>query len=193
LIAVKVGVGRPARQEFKRTEAKHLTRERKKKRGRCTVDPYLFQNFETTDEGNSLRAEFKAFKFPESNFVLFKGTVNVCLDKCGGVECANDQIGFGRRRRRDVSAADDRNKIYEVSMSTIVKVAEEHVEGKPTVWVEKATLREIYHPDEASLAALSEEFGTYKYIDFQASENSASKAAFSALLGITLLLVVALV
>ena len=52
---------------------------------RCTVDPYLFQNFETSDEGNSLRAQFKAFKFPESNFVLFKGTVNVCLDKCGGV------------------------------------------------------------------------------------------------------------
>ena len=30
-----------------------------------------------------------------------------------------------------------------------------------------ATLREIYHPDEAALAALSEEFGAYKYIDFQ--------------------------
>ena len=56
------------------------------------------------------------------------------------VECANGQIGFGRRRRRrDVTAGDsvDRNKVYEVSMSTIVKVAEEHVEGKPATWVEK--------------------------------------------------------
>ena len=56
------------------------------------------------------------------------------------MECANGQIGFGRRRRRrDVTVGDavDRNKVYEVSMSTIVKVAEEHVEGKPTTWVEK--------------------------------------------------------
>ena len=56
------------------------------------------------------------------------------------MECANGQIGFGRRRRRrDVTgdAVDDRNKVYEVSMSTIVKVAEEHVEGKPKTWVEK--------------------------------------------------------
>ena len=61
------------------------------------------------------------------------------------MECANGQIGFGRRRRRrrrrDVTDvgddAVDRNKVYEVSMSTIVKVAEEHVEGKPATWVEK--------------------------------------------------------
>merc|ERR1712154_737395 len=161
----------------------------------CTVDPYLFQNFETSDEGNSLRAQFKAFKFPESNFVLFKGTVNVCLDKCGGVECANGQIGFGRRRRRrDVTGdAVDRNKVYEVSMSTIVKVAEEHVEGKPKTWVEKATLREIYHPDEAALAALSEEFGAYKYINFQedgiGGKNSVGRTNVNAALtlGITLI------
>jgi len=156
----------------------------------------LFQNFETSDEGNSLRAQFKAFKFPESNFVLFKGTVNVCLDKCGGVECANGQIGFGRRRRRrrDVTVGDavDRNKVYEVSMSTIVKVAEEHVEGKPATWVEKATLREIYHPDEAALAALSEEFGAYKYINFQedGAKNSAGRTdvTTSLTLGITLII-----
>ena len=49
------------------------------------MDPYLFQNFLTEDDGDNLRAEFKAFKFPASNFVLFKGTVNVCLDKCKGV------------------------------------------------------------------------------------------------------------
>ncbi len=112
------------------------------------------------------------------------------------VECANGQQGYGRRRRRDVPGdsgdAPDRNKIYEVSMSTLVKVAEEPVEGKPSVWVEKgkekkrkkiimklifsslATLREIYHPDEAALAALSEEFGAYKYIDFQGSEEGGS-------------------
>ena len=47
----------------------------------CSVDPYLFENFGTSD-GDYLRAKFRAFKFPESSFVLFRGTVNVCLDTC---------------------------------------------------------------------------------------------------------------
>lgn len=146
------------------------------------MDPYLFQNFLTQD-GDRLRATFKAFKFPESNFVLFKGTVNVCLDRCTGVECANGQIGFGRRRR-DLSREDqpDPNKIYEVSMATVVKVAEEHVEGKPDDrWIEKASLREVYtpvHSDEAAIAALSEEFGAYKFIDFQGSAAKPTVSAF---------------
>lgn len=50
----------------------------------CSVDPYLFENFNTVD-GDFLAAKFRAFKFPESTYVQFKGTVNVCLDKCKGV------------------------------------------------------------------------------------------------------------
>lgn len=42
----------------------------------------------------------------------------------------------------------------------------------------QGTLREVYHPDEAAIAALSEEFGAYKYIDFQ-EENSAISAVNS--------------
>lgn len=48
------------------------------------MDPYLFENFNTVD-GDFLAAKFRAFKFPESTYVQFKGTVNVCLDKCKGV------------------------------------------------------------------------------------------------------------
>lgn len=51
---------------------------------RCSVDPYLFENFNTVD-GDFLTAKFRAFKFPESTYVQFRGTVNVCLDKCSGV------------------------------------------------------------------------------------------------------------
>jgi len=94
---------------------------------RCTVDPFLFENFYTED-GDLLRAKFKAFKFPESNFVLFKGVVNVCLDRCNSVECANGQLGFGRRRRRDVASdgADvEQQRLYEVSMSTIIRFDED--------------------------------------------------------------------
>merc|ERR1711992_362530 len=65
----------------------------------CSVDPYLFENFETSD-GDFLKAKFRAFKFPQSPFVLFKGSVNVCLDSCLGVQCSNGQRGFGRRRRQ---------------------------------------------------------------------------------------------
>ena len=38
---------------------------------RCSVDPYLFENFETSD-GDFLKANIRAFKFPQSPFVLFK-------------------------------------------------------------------------------------------------------------------------
>lgn len=60
---------------------------------RCSVDPYLFENFNTVD-GDFLTAKFKAFKFPESTYVQFKGTVNVCLDKCKGVSKHSNAVGF---------------------------------------------------------------------------------------------------
>ncbi|KAE8736558.1 hypothetical protein FOCC_FOCC017987 [Frankliniella occidentalis] len=88
----------------------------------CSFDPHLFENFNTVD-GDFLTAKFRAFKFPDSTFVQFKATVNVCLDKCQGVECSNGQVGYGRRRRRavpDMSA--DPNAIYKVTMITFIKV-----------------------------------------------------------------------
>ncbi|XP_069692522.1 uncharacterized protein qsm [Periplaneta americana] len=87
----------------------------------CSVDPYLFENFNTVD-GDFLSAKFRAFKFPESTYVQFKGTVNVCLDKCRGVECSNGQTGYGRRRREVAAIPADPNKVFEVSMSTYIKV-----------------------------------------------------------------------
>lgn len=71
-----------------------------------------------------MSAKFRAFKFPESTYVQFRGTVNVCLDKCKGVQCSNDQIGYGRRRR-SIASTPDPNKIYEVSMTTFIKVTNE--------------------------------------------------------------------
>ncbi|KDR19220.1 hypothetical protein L798_06275 [Zootermopsis nevadensis] len=87
----------------------------------CSVDPYLFENFNTVD-GDFLSAKFRAFKFPESTYVQFKGTVNVCLDKCRGVECSNGQTGYGRRRREVSSIPADPNKVFEVTMSTFIRV-----------------------------------------------------------------------
>ncbi|XP_050358678.1 uncharacterized protein LOC126778977 [Nymphalis io] len=86
----------------------------------CSVDPYLFDNFLTTD-GKNLTAKFRAFKFPDTTYVQFKGTVTVCLDKCQGVQCASGATAFGRRRRAVATSA-DANKVYEVSLTTIIRV-----------------------------------------------------------------------
>lgn len=87
----------------------------------CSVDPYLFENFGTED-GDFLAAKFRAFKFPESTYVQFRGTVNVCVDKCHGVQCNNGQVGYGRKRRAVSASRADPNKVYEISMATFIKV-----------------------------------------------------------------------
>ncbi|KAG8179993.1 hypothetical protein JTE90_007961 [Oedothorax gibbosus] len=89
----------------------------------CSIDPYIFGNFETPDAGKSLYSKFRAFKFPDSNYVLFVGTVNVCLKQCRGVQCGSDQVGFGRKKREiPAEMPFDPNKLYEVEMTTVLKV-----------------------------------------------------------------------
>jgi len=140
----------------------------------CSVDPYLFENFETSD-GDFLKAKFRAFKFPQSPFVLFKGSVNVCLDSCLGVQCSNGQRGFGRRRR-EVSDAADPNKVYEISMSTVIKMeCDDCSTGK---FVEKETIShirekvEFRHSEEAALSALFNEFGSARFVNYESSKAS---------------------
>lgn len=127
----------------------------------CSVDPYLFENFLTTD-GDYLRAKFRAFKFPESNFVLFKGTVNVCLDACKGVQCSNGQLGFGRRRREISRPATDTNKVYEISMSTIIRLECDDCDKKGKELVEEEGSVQVVSKKDfyegAPLSALFEEF-----------------------------------
>lgn len=89
----------------------------------CSIDVNLFDNFVTQD-GDHVSAKFRAFKFPETNYVLFRGTVDVCLDKCKGIACSNGQLGFGRRRRGVDGQPADPNKIFEVTMMTYLKVDE---------------------------------------------------------------------
>ena len=64
------------------------------------------------------------------------------------IECSNGQVGYGRRRREaspsspESGSSSGRNRIYEVNMSTIVKVAFEPVDAeKPQLWVEKGINR----------------------------------------------------
>jgi len=144
----------------------------------CSVDPYLFENFVTSD-GDYLKAKFRAFKFPESSFVLFKGTVNVCLDTCSPVQCSNGQRGFGRRRRAVTDEADP-NKVYEISMSTVIKM--ECDDCEKAKYMEKGSLREKFefsHADEVALSALFEEFGSARYAYFDAEHSDAETLSTS--------------
>jgi len=133
----------------------------------CSVDPYLFENFVSVD-GDFLKAKFRAFKFPESNYVLFKGTVNVCLDTCKGVQCSNGQLGYGRRRRDISSIAPDPNKVYEISTSTVIRmecddcpVLHGHKKDKINILrAETAEVKSFAANEEAALSALFEEFRT---------------------------------
>merc|ERR1712241_763385 len=104
----------------------------------------------------------------------------------GGVQCSNGQVGFGKRRKKrnlDDSPAEIQ-RVYEVSMSTIVKVGDETTDiivkdsqgnRKETFVSEEAIISEIYHPEELAVARLSEAFGASpaKYIDFQ-QDNAAA-------------------
>lgn len=139
----------------------------------CSVDPYLFENFQTQD-GDFLKAKFRAFKFPQSSFVLFKGTVNVCLDACSGVQCSNGQRGFGRKRR-EVTDGGDPNKVYEISMSTVIKL--ECDDCSKAKYMEKETVSHIRekveyrHSDDAALSALFQEFGSARYVNYESSHS----------------------
>merc|ERR1711941_170401 len=131
-----------------------------------------------TSDGDFLKAKFRAFKFPQSPFVLFKGSVNVCLDSCLGVQCSNGQRGFGRRRREVDQSSADPNKVYEISMSTVIKMeCDDCSTGK---FVEKETIShirekvEFRHSEEAALSALFNEFGSARFVNYESSRSPVS-------------------
>lgn len=181
-----MGCGALKRPLFKEVVVRQLEKKKSAHFGlkKCTVDPVLFENF-LTEDGDLLRAKFQAFKFPETNFVLFKGVVNVCLDRCNGVRCSNGQIGYGRRRKKrefDNESAAENQRVFEVSLSTVVKVGDEEDDSglvgkssqiRETFASETAVISEIVRPPAGS-AQMVEQFGPSpaKFIDFQADSGS---------------------
>lgn len=81
----------------------------------CSIDTYIFGNFELNPEDQSLRAKFRAFKFPDSNFVRFVGTVNVCIKQCAKVNC-----GGNRKKRASHTGKDDR---LVLTVSTVLRIS----------------------------------------------------------------------
>lgn len=75
----------------------------------CPTDPSIMAAM-TNAKGNgqTLEAQFDAFKFPTSETVAFRGLVSPCIPHCEPVHCQNrvfdgtlyEAESFGRRRRR---------------------------------------------------------------------------------------------
>lgn len=85
----------------------------------CSIDTYIFGNFEPNPEDQSLRAKFRAFKFPDSNFVRFVGTVNVCIKQCAKVNCSG-----GRKKRASHSDnKQDRDRLVSMTVSTVLRIS----------------------------------------------------------------------
>ncbi|XP_063984610.1 uncharacterized protein LOC135166385 isoform X2 [Diachasmimorpha longicaudata] len=136
----------------------------------CSVDPYLFENFNTVD-GDFLTAKFRAFKFPESTYVQFTATVNVCLDRCEGVECSSGQTGFGRKKRAIVSDAKKEKFVYTTTTFMRVDWDENTIRNKSlSHFVRKGTRRSA----QAEQSVIAEEIEEQLFYKVTEGEVSAS-------------------
>ncbi|CAG0921503.1 unnamed protein product [Notodromas monacha] len=133
--------------------------------GGCSVDTHLFENF-VTEGGDAVTARFRAFKFPESTYVEFLGVVDVCLNLCDGSVCSNRQVAFGKRRRRAASA-DLSPFVYQVTMSTLISVAD--ADG---IGLHRSALAATYEDPEAAALGV----GSVQPLE-PASQTKASESA----------------
>ncbi|XP_011503469.1 PREDICTED: uncharacterized protein LOC105366654 [Ceratosolen solmsi marchali] len=146
----------------------------------CSVDPYLFENFETVN-GHFLSAKFRAFKFPESSYVQFHGTVTVCVGKCRGFECSNGKIGYGRRRRTIESSNKSKNEVWEMAMSVFLRVDFDH-----TLLFNEEVSKFIRKGKTRERTVRAEEIG--KQFKYNTNSVKASSSTISQIIGFFLML-----
>lgn len=84
----------------------------------CSIDTYIFGNFEQNPDDQSLRAKFRAFKFPDSNLVRFVGTVNVCIKQCAKVNCNG-----GRKKRASHNTNNKDDRLVSLTVSTVLRIS----------------------------------------------------------------------
>ncbi|XP_046811110.1 uncharacterized protein LOC111677806 [Lucilia cuprina] len=88
----------------------------------CTVDPYLFENFNLTNK-KSLKSKFRAFKFPNTAFVQFRANVKICLQNCAQPQCIGSNSKQSRKRRH---LNNPPKHFYEMLTSFVIKLNETH-------------------------------------------------------------------
>ncbi|KAI8117474.1 hypothetical protein CVS40_10652, partial [Lucilia cuprina] len=86
----------------------------------CTVDPYLFENFNLTNK-KSLKSKFRAFKFPNTAFVQFRANVKICLQNCAQPQCIGSNSKQSRKRRH---LNNPPKQVYEMLTSFVIKLNE---------------------------------------------------------------------
>ncbi|XP_074603612.1 uncharacterized protein LOC141857092 isoform X3 [Brevipalpus obovatus] len=66
----------------------------------CPTDPSVFPALKIDPrDGKSLRATFKAFRFPSAGVVNFEVQIKFCPEKCPPLPCTIDKEPYGRRKR----------------------------------------------------------------------------------------------
>lgn len=66
----------------------------------CPTDPSVFPTLKIDPrDGKSLRATFKAFRFPSAGVVNFEVQIKFCPEKCPPLQCTVDKEPYGRRKR----------------------------------------------------------------------------------------------
>jgi len=107
----------------------------------CTVDPFLFENFYTED-GDLLRAKFKAFKFPESNFVLFEDVAQQRLYEVS----MSTVIRFEEEEKLTGSGAETPRAVTKREHAPAAR-------QRHQLLVEKAILKNVFHPSNADFGS----------------------------------------
>ena len=65
----------------------------------CPTDPVIFSGLDKVEGTNNLQGTFEAFKFSDSSVVRFQVSVQFCVGECKPVNCDDDRVSFGRKKR----------------------------------------------------------------------------------------------
>lgn len=65
----------------------------------CPSDP-VFPGLQKDNETGALLGRFEAFKFSDTTVVNFQVNVQFCQDRCNPVNCGDDVLSYGRKKRQ---------------------------------------------------------------------------------------------
>lgn len=126
----------------------------------CPTDPSIMAAMANTKKGQTLEAQFDAFKFPTSETVAFRALVTPCIPHCEPVHCQNrifdgsiyEAESFGKRKRRKRSVKQVSAVAAAGSKQPDEVVVRNSIEIKDKLFMDKqASGRDAYELDSLSL------------------------------------------
>ncbi|KAG5894169.1 hypothetical protein JTB14_001864 [Gonioctena quinquepunctata] len=99
----------------------------------CPTNLNIFPSLEkvVTETSTELVASFQAFKFADSPIVRFSVIIQFCSVECPPIQCGNNILSYGRRKREIVS-----HKIHTINGTQIVKLNRSEFQEKSSVMYE---------------------------------------------------------